>query len=998
MRPLSLHILPALLLFLSFPFFSYGQERCGTVDYTKQQYENPAFEQARFEQWISRKISTRSLFANGRQKSGPYKIPVVVHVIHNGEAIGQGANIPDAQILSQIRVLNDDFRRENSDAVNTPAVFQGVAGGLDIEFVLAKQDPEGQPTNGIVRVNGDRSSWTMSNNYTLKDLSYWPAEEYMNIWVCNLTSHLGYAQFPESDLPGLEESSTNPLTDGVVVWYRAFGSIDDGAFDLDPRFNKGRTTTHETGHFFGLNHIWGDDVGCTKSDYVDDTPNQADRTNGCPTHPKGDSCSEVIMFQNFLDYTDDACMNLFTQGQVARMSTVIENSPRRASLLNSPGLEEPAPVPNDLGIRGIVFPDASVCSNLVAPVIEVRNYGNNAVTSASIRFTLDGTSMEVKSFPLALDPFESTSVVFSAFTIPSGDHEIAFEILATNGGADGASYNNEKVSNAIVPAFGGLPFTEDFGTMPSGWIVDNPDGQVTWHHVDAANGTPGNKALILNYYEYEDKIGEIDVLLSPVFDFTNLPAATLTFDVAHARYQSSNDRLRVVVLTNCEPYTAGAVIYDKAGDALKTAPATSSPFAPVGQSQWRRELLDLSAFIGRDKVQLAFIGVNDWGNNLYLDNISVFTDETRDVRLARLVRPSLVTCEQTITPRLAIQNAGSILLDQVEVRYSLNGGPAQSAFFSGLNLPFGEQKEVDLPALTLGDGANGLLVALIDPTGEIDLNPQNNQGEFLIVVNEVTDRIPLRQDFEKPLAPAWTVVNPAAQPGWELINTNFGNSLFFSGSDGQAGPAREAWLVTPVLDFSRTNQASMLLDVAYNAGTVMGQNVLTILASTDCGSTYSEVAYTLPGPHTLNGSPPSSDADWHTDVTVGLNALAGKENVRLAFVVNSEHGMNVAIDNIEFFVSGDPSRVEFNGLYTLYGYDLANPQLSRLKISFNLPERQQVRYSVVSATGQMETDGIISDVLNQTFSLDLHGRLKPGVYFIRLGIGGKMYSSKVLVF
>src|SRR5690606_20648327 len=310
----------------------------------------------------------------------------------------------------------------------------------------------------------------------------------------------------------------------------------------------------------------------------------------------------------------------------------------------------------------------------------------------------------------------------------------------------------------------------------------------------------------------------------------------------------------------------------------------------------------------------------------------------------------------------------------------------------------GGQEDVDLPAITLDDGANSLFVELIDPDGEIDLNPQNNQEEFLIVVNQVTDRIPLRQDFEKPLAPAWTVVNPATQPGWELINTNFGQSFYFSGSDGQGGPVREAWLVTPVLDFSRTNQASMLLDVAYNAGSVMGQNALTILASTDCGSTYQEVPYTLPGPYTLNGGPPSRDADWHTDVNVGLNALAGKENVRLAFVVSSELGTNVAIDNIEFFVSGDPSRIEFNELYTLYGYDLANPQLSRLKISFNLRERQQVRFSVVSATGQMETDGVISDVLNQTFSLDLHGRLKPGVYFIRLGIGGKMYSSKVLVF
>ena len=143
----------------------------------------------------------------------------------------------------------------------------------------------------------------------------------MNIWVCNLVDrgYLGYARFPESDLEGLETSSTNRLTDGIVIHYKAFGSIDDGPFSLDPSFNKGRTVTHETGHYMGLNHIWGDDDQCQGSDYVSDTPNQAGFTNGCPAHPKIDNCGEVVMFQNFLDYSDDDCYTEFTPGQTQRM-------------------------------------------------------------------------------------------------------------------------------------------------------------------------------------------------------------------------------------------------------------------------------------------------------------------------------------------------------------------------------------------------------------------------------------------------------------------------------------------------------------------------------------------------------------------------------------------------------------------------------------------------------------------------------------------------------
>lgn len=981
----------------SFFFPSFGQDRCGTVQYTKALYANPLLRKIEFERWLTEKRSGHRLSRNGRKQAAAYKIPVVVHIIHNGEAIGVGANISDAQVLSQLRVLNEDFQRQNADTVNTPPEFAGVAAGLDIEFVLAKRNPEGQATTGIVRVDGGRTSWTMNDNYTLKSLSYWPAEQYMNIWVANITSHLGYAQFPESNLEGLENSSTNRLTDGIVIWHRAFGSVDDGAFNLDGRFDQGRTTTHETGHFFGLNHTWGDDPECAGSDYVSDTPNQGKQTDGCPTHPKSDDCSEVVMFQNFLDYSDDACMNLFTEGQVARMATVIENSPRRASLLTSPALQPPNPVANDLGIRSIIFPDASVCSNLVTPVIEVRNYGSNLVTSARIRFVLDGTTRETKDFALNLDLYESALLTFNPLAIPSGTHQITFQILLTNGATDGGSYNDEKSSTVIVPAFGDVPFAVNFSTQPAGWITYNPDGQITWEIVTAPNEMAGNKALKLNCFDYEDKIGEIDIFLSPVLDLSAVPALTLTFDVAHARYQASNDRLRLIVLTDCEPYSQGTIVYDKAGDALKTAPATTAPFTPSGQNEWRRELLDLSAFIGMGRVQLAFVGINDWGNNIYLDNISLFTEETRDAALVRLVSPSVVTCEDNIAPHILIQNAGSVQLTDVEVAYAVNGGPVQSVNITGLNLTFGAEKEVELPTIRLAEGVNTLSVALGDPNGVTDLNPSNNEKAFTIVVNKSRDRIPLRENFEDPFEPAWTVVNPAGGMNWEITETNFGQSLYFNAfNNTRLGD--EAWFVSPVLDFSRTGQASMLFDLssAIRGG---AQETLTILASTDCGVTYKEISYNFPppGPTNENWFPQDAD-DWHTNVSVNLNTVAGEENVRVAFVIRNQNGNNVFLDNIEFFVTADPDPIEIGELYSVYGYDLSNPGLSDLKITFNLPERQDVRYSVITLSGQMETDGILTDVLNQTYPLNLSARLPPGIYFIRVQIGGKYYTTKILVF
>jgi gliding motility-associated-like protein len=328
-----------ILLFL-LPCITSGQERCGTVEYNRQLKQKKLLLESdeQFEEWLDeRRQSGKVSDKQKRKQSTAYKIQVVVHIIHNGEPEGVGSNIPKEQVLSQLTVLNNDFRRLNADAAKTSSEFQSVAGAMGIEFVLAEADPNGLPTNGINRVKGSQPDWhAIDDNNELKEQSYWPAENYLNIWVCRLNDRYGFAQFPVSSLPGLENTSRNRLTDGLTISFDAFGSSDYGNFLLHPIYRKGRTTTHEMGHFFGLRHPWGDAADCLGTDYVDDTPTQATQTIGCPVSPIKECPADDPqnkMFQNFLDYTDDECMNLFTQGQVERMITVLENSPRRASLL-----------------------------------------------------------------------------------------------------------------------------------------------------------------------------------------------------------------------------------------------------------------------------------------------------------------------------------------------------------------------------------------------------------------------------------------------------------------------------------------------------------------------------------------------------------------------------------------------------------------------------------------------------------------------------------------
>ncbi len=220
------------LLFLS-PLSGSAQDRCGTVKYEQMIHpQGPKLnKEAQFEKWVKDRISENKLsnFGIQRTEAMSYTIPVVVHIIHNGEAVGNGTNISDAQVQSQIDVINADYKRLNSDASNTPAEFQPVAGSIDITFVLAKQDPEGLMSNGITRTQGTKTSWTLNDNNEFKGLSYWPAENYLNIWVIDFSAAsglVGYAQLPTStSLQGLEDSSDDRLTDGCChrlpgVWVR----------------------------------------------------------------------------------------------------------------------------------------------------------------------------------------------------------------------------------------------------------------------------------------------------------------------------------------------------------------------------------------------------------------------------------------------------------------------------------------------------------------------------------------------------------------------------------------------------------------------------------------------------------------------------------------------------------------------------------------------------------------------------------------------------------
>jgi Pregnancy-associated plasma protein-A/Secretion system C-terminal sorting domain len=299
--------------------------QCASMEVLAQQL---AADPAMSQRMAAIEAQTRTFAANptASRTNAVVTIPVVVHVVYNTTA----QNVPQAQIDAQIAVLNQDYAKLNADVSQTPALYAGLAANTNIQFVLAKRDPSGAATTGVVRKQTKTRSFSSNDfvKYTSKGGSdAWPRDKYLNIWLCNLGQGLlGYAQFPGGAA----------ATDGVVVLY---SSVPGGAAT---NYNKGRTATHEVGHWLNLRHIWGD-ASCG-NDLVSDTPTQQTSNGGCPAFPHVTCGNQGDMSMNYMDYTYDRCMYMFTSGQSTRMNALFTSGGARAGLVTSNGGTAPRTV------------------------------------------------------------------------------------------------------------------------------------------------------------------------------------------------------------------------------------------------------------------------------------------------------------------------------------------------------------------------------------------------------------------------------------------------------------------------------------------------------------------------------------------------------------------------------------------------------------------------------------------------------------------------------
>ncbi len=613
------------------------QRVCGTLqhhEYLKQTRPNYEQDLNQYNQMIEQYLQDKAAGLNVNRTSGTsaiVTIPVVVHVVYNTTA----ENISDAQAASQVQVLNDDFAKLNADAIKVTQTFSTVAAGAQIRFCLAQRDPNGNPTTGVVHKSTTATSF--GTNDAVKSAASggdnpWDVTKYVNIWVCDLSgSLLGYGEFP---------TGTISNTWGLVIDYAYTGSGGSAT----PPFNLGRTGTHEFGHCFNLSHIWGDDNGaCSGSDGCSDTPNQASEHYGAFAvgSIQTDACSASnpgTMWMNYMDYTDDGSMYMFTQQQVARMEAVVNTAPWNV-LQTSTACNPPTSL--DASLLNILNPlnGSSTCNNAVTPNVTVANTGSVTLTSVKVLYKMDATATQTLNWTGSLATGASTVLTLNAYAgLTTAAHTFSVWTTAPNGGTDQNSANDSKVSTFTVvaaPTSSALPLVEGFESAtfpPTGWALQKTNtinASTSWSRVANGTGIPvaptsSFVARMDNYSSTTDITGQLDALRTPALNFSTANSTLrIRFDVSHKMYSASDiDTLNVYLSSDC-----GGTwnrVYSKGGSQLATVAGTSTAaYTPTANAQWRRDSVNVGSYAGQSVVYVKFESRSGWGNHVYLDNVNI---------------------------------------------------------------------------------------------------------------------------------------------------------------------------------------------------------------------------------------------------------------------------------------------------------------------------------------------------------------------------------------
>jgi len=932
-----------------------------------------------FEEWLSKKMTQRKLSqqikGSASRTAAIVQIPVVFHIIHKGETIGQGVNLPKERLDRQLETLNEDFNLLNGNLSETIDEFQDLSADVEIEFVYARQDPSGFETNGIVRLIGSQFTYSYDQRATLSAESYWPPEDYLNIWITDVASpSLGWAEFPIANLPGLEEASGNRLIDGVTIDYQYIGDNPNS-----PVFeSKGRTLTHEMGHFFGLRHIWGDG-GCSIDDFCEDTPEASSSHTGCNLETT--SCNSLSMVQNFMDYTNDACMTLFTHDQKSRMRAVVENSPRRLSLTTSVALEEPIPLNKDLALQAVNQKFISNCDQLYTPTTLVRNQGLDSISNYTVELKLRGSITERKTFPDTIPPGQEVKVDFDPISFSSfGDYELTYKLIL-NGQTDERISNNELQEFYQQNSSKSVPYQKDFSTGFSDWLVQNLDDEESWEDLNGYAGIP--------LYQKRTNLGQKDRLISPIFDLTalDIPALELVYSQAA---DTNAHQLSIYASYDCGASFTD-LLYSSNGNEVVTAYGKNEAFIPEYRLDWDSLYLDLGRLRGKPSVCFRIEVENRGNNNFYLSQFKVEESKIPEKRLSPVnwKTANALYCEEPIQSMLTLKNTGRSAVTNFNIVIK-NGEEVLNELSENVAIVSDQVVTYKLPSIE-ALSSSGTLELEVSTSFENELI---TESIFLPFEKSCSEEIPpIRLDLSKASKENWYIFNPDRQESWIFDNQY---NAMSSQSAFVSKELEEDWLISPIVDVTRTEFLSLIFKVAYHKPYKQQEALEVYLLNETNGDIIETLIYDKSADSLATSFGNELDADpiFRSEL-IDLSPYTYKEKIRVAIKAMHGNGANIYLKDVTFFIGQEtpPAYPNSREQFVIY----PNPVIDgTLNLHFNLNQADAGSFKILDLRGNVIMLFYEPKILNQFVSFNVSD-LASGLYLLNFQTDGLNQSVRFIV-
>ena len=952
-------------------------------------------------------------------------IPVVVHIVLPNPNI-----VTDADVQWQINKMNIDYAGKNADSVNA-GPFAASFGHSNIQFCLAQQDPRGNPTNGIVRVTSSRTF--TQNNYNLVKYASncgsdaWDTDQYLNIWVAeSADGTLGVATFPNMQPPSEQ---------GVVIALESFGN---NPIYTSPAFRLGRTAVHETGHFFFARHIWGDGQNGCNSDFpvvpgltgswVDDTPAQSGPTTGCPSGTQPAGCGSPNppgrMYQNYMDYTNDACYCMFTENQVLRMETALELF--RPSLMTSDKCNPPVVLANDASILNILSPGAStgcgaaantvICNGSITPRITLQNFGSANLTGATIFAQIDNQVPVSTNWTGNLANKATVEVDLTAMTVTPGTHTLTIYVTSPNGSADGRNTNDTLTTSFTVLSTLTAPVTQGFESAsfpPAGWRVLNaPVNSLTWERTTIARKS-GSASAVMRFFDYGNGNNDADYLLTSPISIAGADSVILSFEWAYQPYSLNAefaDGLAVVISTDCG--TTFTEVWQRSGGTLATVPGTTTNMFIPAPDQWANTRIDLKPFAGNaSEIIVGFRSTNRFGNNLYLDDINIQLKNAFpiDAALTGIVTPFMNECTRTITPVIQLNNVGSEVLTGGDIVVQLDNNIMDTIHWTGSLMPGTSMQVTGAKVITVPTtGLHHFAAWSTAINGGDDDQPANDTFRLIFAVHD-QQQPPVQEGFESDAFPPanWTIRRSGSEYQWERTQK------------AAAGGAGAAWirnfrfnsnggrddLYSPLTKVDAFDSVVIKFDLAHAmvSPPTLPPDTLEVLLTKDCGRTFTSLykkwgseLKTTPGnlpptfpPGDTTGYIPAQ-SHWRTEYIDITPHLSPGNSFMVVFRNTSNGGNNLFLDNINIQPVLLPEKLKKNG------YLIApSPFTSTFSIRHIEPPINLQAVVVSNAAGQVVFVRRFTGTVPNYLEVNL-GHHSSGLYHIRLIYSDKVVSEKIL--